>query len=53
MGTFDWSMGELCLRVGWRSASMGDGGQCVMTSGEGRKLRWSADSRAIAVKVKT
>ena len=51
MGTFGWLMGELYLKAGWKSASMGDGGQCVMTLGEPKKLRWSADSRGTQLKV--
>ena len=51
MGTFGWLMGGLYPKAGWRSASMGDGGQCVMTLGEPKKLGWSADSRGTQLKV--
>lgn len=51
MGIFDWLVGELDLKAGWKSASMGDGEQCVMTPGEVKKLRWSADSRGTQLKV--
>ena len=51
MGTFGWLTGELNPKAGWKSASMGDGEQCVMTLGEPKKLRWSADSRGTQLKV--
>ena len=44
-------MGELNPKAGSKSASMGDGEQCVMTLGDPKKLRWSADSRDTQLKV--